>query len=200
MLILAILVSGCIQQPETKSSDKKTEEVKEVSKDVADKETGEKEPVVATMKDCKTSLDCLLEVVDTCGPAKVNYTSPPIDFFGALITTTTKVELKGLKDGKCGYYQEMLDQEIAFSDEYIAMAKDSNLTDSQIQEQLKVANEGAKNLIGISLDCNTDLANVVSLANDWKEGNFQTLEWQSTDCETILPEGFEIPGSEAVPV
>jgi len=130
--------------------------------------------------------DCFIEASENCELSKLLSTGT-LELFRVIITGTTRMELKGIEDGKCIYYQITESYSIKYSDELIQSLLDSDLTQAEIDEQEQIANENAQELVGLTQTCKFEQEDLTAMLTRWKQGNASggatcTLNQDEWDC------------------
>ena len=128
------------------------------------------------------NFDCFIDASENCEPAKLLDIST-IKLFGMLITTSINMELKGMENNKCIYYQKTINQTIAFTDEMIQQMLDGGATQEEIDQQEQTANENAKLVWGLEKTCKFNQEDLTILLNNWKEGSSSTEDFDVAECE-----------------
>ena len=168
MLFIAIILSGCTQP--------------EVSKPVDD--TGETTGPI----EFGVTFDNFVEASKNCEPATSEYITPPANFFGTLISMTTFMEIQGMENGKCIYFQRIEDVTIAMSDEFRQQMRDQGNTEEKIEQMIQQQDEQSRNsLIGAEKTCKFDTTDLTAMLENWKAGNLSTSDWGNAECEDYFP-------------
>ena len=135
----------------------------------------------STIKDCGTSIDCLISAANNCDKAKMEFTSN-VDLFGIKQATTSYYELKGIQSNKCLFYFRTDDVNLQFSDSLIKKMKDDGASQSDIDKQLQESQAMATKLEGRDGTCSADSQRLSTVFNQWKEGSFSTSDFDNMDC------------------
>jgi len=119
--------------------------------------------------DCGTDLTCFITTSQSCNPANVSNTAT-VEMFGITQTTTTYLEMKGIKESKCDFYIQTQKINVTFPPE----------TSEETVNQQK---ELFKKLEGRNGTCKFVTADLTAMLSRWKAGNFSTEDWAVADCE-----------------
>lgn len=125
---------------------------------VAPVSVGAKPLTAVGAKDCKASIDCLIEAAVACRPATA-VTTNSLPVFSLIVTTKIAHEIKGLTDGSCAYQAKTVDLQYATTD--------TSAAGRQAVEQAKQYGSGA---IGTVQSCNLSAKELVKRLNNLKKG------------------------------
>ncbi len=134
-----------------------------------------------SVADCGTDFDCFINASLNCSLANVNYTSNN-NLEGIIFTSTTLMELKGIQETKCVYYQKTESNSAEFSNESVQELLDANLTQENINQQKQIINESAQEIVGLEKICKFNTENLIAMLQRWKQGNFSTDDWDVAEC------------------
>lgn len=134
------------------------------------------------MQEGVENFDCFIEASEDCDPAKLSYTAS-VELFGMMSTATTHMELKGMEDDKCIYYQRTESSSVEFTDELVQQMLDSGLTQEEIDQQEQISNEAAQETAGMEKTCKFDTDDLTDILERWKQGSFSTEDWDVAECE-----------------
>ncbi len=137
--------------------------------------------------DCGTNFNCFIEASEDCNKAEVEYTTS-VELFGSIITPTTYMEIIEQTGSFCNYQQETIGYEIEYTDSTVQSLLDSNMTQTEIDQQLQEANENAQEeVIGRKVICENIFSpsELAAMFNDWNVGTMSTSDLE--DCDMIIP-------------
>ena len=140
-----------------------------------------KSPVICNDGD----LPCLIKAAKICAPARLK-NKLTVDLFGVLQTGTSQLEIKGLHNGKCIFYEKTLKNNLKFSPKFIRDAKAKGTTDKELQTQLKQSNELAGATEGRDGTCQLKSKDLVVILSRWRQGSFSTEDLNSAQCSGSL--------------
>jgi hypothetical protein len=130
---------------------------------------------------CEEDWDCFISAVENC--TRANMTQEiSIDFFGLVSYSRNLMELKGLENEKCVYYQRVLKANISYSQELIDILRGNNLTDVEIQQSEQEANLEAQKTIGLEQTCYFTAEDLISILQKLEQGNFSSSDFDDGDC------------------
>ncbi|MCW8965384.1 MAG: hypothetical protein OQK82_01660 [Candidatus Pacearchaeota archaeon] len=117
------------------------------------------------------SFDCLIEVAESCGYAKM-YTSNEVNFLGIIVSSTEYIELKGEENEKCIFYQRMEDNgnKLSFDTKELMLRK--GISQEEINKKEEEFNDAALETIGMFYTCKFDREELVLMLKRWKQGIF----------------------------
>ncbi|MEX0920274.1 MAG: hypothetical protein WDZ69_01685 [Candidatus Pacearchaeota archaeon] len=130
--------------------------------------------------------DCLIENSKNCNLAKATLNST-INFFGAIITTTSSYEIKESEIGVCELYTINKYQTIGYDEEIVEQKLEEGMTDEEIEQEIKDVNEEVSEFEKTGSVCRfeptSDLTEYLTLLD---EGVFDF-----SISGGLTPEGFE---------
>ena len=138
------------------------------------------EPSPVGPKDCGTDFDCFITLAASCEPASVSWINP-LDFFGAITTTTLYQELRGYEDDRCVYYLRTDMVEVSYSDEMKQQMLDNGSTEEQIEEQRSLTEDAAQQA-GYDDTCLFTTNDLVALLTRWQQGTFSMDDYDVAEC------------------
>lgn len=171
---LLVLFAGCITVQE-----EVVEEVTEEPKEIGG--------------DCGTDMDCFIEAAENCTEASMVRIAS-VETFGMITTAKNLMEIQGMENGKCVYYQKTLESSVSFSEEMLESAQAANATQEQIDAQLAQANEMAQSTVGFEVTCEFEAVELSSMLKRWKEGTASSKDLAG--CEYTVPETASSPEAE----
>jgi hypothetical protein len=147
--------------------------------------------------DCQTDLGCLAEASKECKPSKAT-TSTTEEFMGALVTSTSYLEIKGEEAGKCMLYVRAEDESVKLGDSLVVAALAKGTSMEEIRNQEAEATKQAKLAVGLGGTCAFNTASLTSMLNRWKAGAHSTNDYAGADCNgAIFEEASFSPSATA---
>ncbi len=143
--------------------------------------------------DCQHNLDCFIQAAQQCQVSSVTFVFP-LDFMGALITSTTALNIEGPDMGQCVFHITTERVDVSYSDDIIQQMKDNGMSDDDIEVQRQMM-EDASMQTGYDDTCRGSEDDLVSLLTNWQAGNISTDDWLPFSCEGKVFSGeiAEIP-------
>ncbi|MBW2990998.1 hypothetical protein KY348_04815 [Candidatus Woesearchaeota archaeon] len=132
--------------------------------------------------DCRKDFDCFIEASENCELAEVTHIAS-IDFLGVTTTSTTLMEIQGMDEDKCVYYQKTKSISVEFSEELKQQMRDGGATEEEINQAEQDANENAQQAVGERKTCKFDTSDLTALLEEWDAGNFSTEDFDVAECE-----------------
>jgi len=132
--------------------------------------------------DCGASMNCLIEKSNSCALSKATV-SQPVNFFGAIINTTSYFQINGTDQGKCLFYIKTLNISLRYDDQTVQQLLKSGVTMAQIRETEKNASENAEKS-GVLMDdvCRFEQKDLTNLLTRWAVGNFSSNDYKNAEC------------------
>ncbi len=84
------------------------------------------------------------------------------------------MELKGVSQGKCVYYQRVLNSSVSYSQEFRDSLNETGLNETQIDEAEELSNNASKMTIGMEYTCRIYVSNLTDMLEEWSGGNFSS--------------------------
>jgi len=159
------------------------------------------EPAAEGPIDCGRDFDCFVDAAKDCTPAKVERT---VNFtiFGMITFGDVSMEIRGMENGSCVFYQVVTDQSVVLSEEMKQMMRDDGATEEEIAETEQKASTSAKKGIGTETLCKTSAEDLHDVMVFWNEGKFSSDDFREGECVYTYPpqltEGMEQPETEEV--
>lgn len=151
-----------------------------------------------------TDMDCFIGAGEKCSPAVMNY-SASVDVLGVVSTAKTFMEIRGLEDGKCVYYQRTDGIDAEFSEEFKGTLRYSGKSESEIADMEAAAAVEAQKAVGTVATCKMETSKLAEILKKWKSGPYSTKDLGAEECVINYPPGFggeeppeEIPGEEEI--
>ena len=105
-----------------------------------------------TAIDCGSNFDCFINASSRCRRSTLLF-SNSIDLFGMNISATNRYDVLGEENNSCVLEVTTINETISFTQEAIASMKSRGMTDEQIEEQLKLANNQTSMVRGMKTTC-----------------------------------------------
>ena len=129
-----------------------------------------------SIKDCKTNMSCFIEASGLCTPANLTNTVN-VDLLGAITTTKTYYEIKGLENTRCLLFLRVENASVILSEgtDFIAAAQ---------------AQDDANAQIGKYGLCKYNISDLTATLMNWNAGNYDSgeincsLSQNETTCTT----------------
>lgn len=159
-------------------------------------------PVISAPVSCGTDFDCVITAVSSGGQAFGRVTPPSMDLFGMMVTTTSNLDVGKQVSGGTQFISETVAQSVALSADMRAAVLSGGGTEADIAAQEAEANEAAKAVIGIRVECVfTDRQDVVDILEAMQRGDADTDMLSAGSCDTTIPEPEpEPPPTPIIPI
>ena len=96
------------------------------------------------------------------------------------------------ENGKCYFSLKVNNVDYEYSQELIAMMKEQDASDSEIERNLEITKKDSVNLHGKEGECLGEKSAVEGLLKKWDKGSFASSDWDSLEC---VGEFFDNVGS-----
>ena len=103
--------------------------------------------------------------------------------FGVNIFKNTSIEIRGFEEGKCVYYQKIIQWTMEYGDTFV-QSLSADYTADEIAEMEQSANESAQLSVGEQKLCKFEQNDLISLLNNWKQGSFSSSDYDG--CITFF--------------
>jgi len=138
---------------------------------------------------CESTWGCLINASIDCTPANLTY-DIVIPFFGIFESHgTTLVELRGVENSKCIYYERILNSTVQLNQTLIQTLIDQgNVTQEEVDAQTEIMNTDAKRTIGNQYTCKfANFSNLTSMFERWEQGDFSlgfscSISFEESSC------------------
>lgn len=147
-----------------------------VTNTLATTKTATTTPVVE-VADCNDNFDCFINKAQSCSKSLLIYSSKlnltPIA--PMIVSVTTRYEITGMNNGQCAFTMRALKGSVQFTTEGMLELRNQGLSQAEIDEQLRISNEAAKQTTKLTSHCTADsLPHLVTLLKDMKSGKGST--------------------------
>ncbi|MEX2017483.1 MAG: hypothetical protein WD876_03345, partial [Candidatus Pacearchaeota archaeon] len=132
-------------------------------------------------------IDCFIEQIKECNPSNLTHDFG-INLFGWIQNHTYYYEIKGAENDKCRYYTRIENVYGEYDEETRQDFLDSNMTESEIDQQEKEVNDVLKITIGADGSCLVDEPELAEIFTNLKSGSL-SFDTVSSDCEGELYSG-----------
>ena len=148
-------------------------------------EENETEESAALGGECGNDFDCFIEAAESCEEATMTR-EMSVSQFGIITTATNSMEVRGMENGKCVYYQKTIKSEVTFSEEFREQLREGGATQAEIDAQLAQANQSAQTTVGYEVTCKFEPEELAAMLERWKEGEYSMADLAG--CEKEMPE------------
>jgi hypothetical protein len=135
-----------------------------------------------------SSFECFINASENCNQAEFLLTNT-LNLFGVITTATGRLELRGMENGKCLFYQKTNSISMIFSNETVQQMLTLGTNQSEINRLQEEMNTMAQQeMIGFEQTCKFDTTELHSMLAKWKVGNYhggascQLLANQTANC------------------
>ncbi len=132
--------------------------------------------------DCGSDMRCLINSSETCAPAKAEVTTA-VDFFGAIINTTSLYEINGTEEGRCVFHIKTENLSFHYDQNMTQKMLASNKTIDQIHQSEQ--NQTAQMLSSSPMyddTCRFDQGDLTAMLQRWADGNFSSGDYSGAEC------------------
>lgn len=139
--------------------------------------------------ECGKDFECFLAASETCIPATMTY---DINFslFGVITTAEVDMEIKGMENGSCVFYNINKAQHASLSTQLKESLFASGLTVEEIEEMENEAEENAALGVGTETLCRTTPEKLHAVLQSWKD-EVSNVEFGEGECVTSYPPALE---------
>src|SRR3989344_339881 len=139
------------------------------------------EPVSSSLIDCVKDFECFVEVSIGCQKSKVSRDVILFDS-GSISVLDIDMELKGLKNGKCNYYHDVVSLDVNLNAESIALLESQGLSESEIEAQRALAEKSVGESIGLEINCDFPNDELTAMLERWDFGQVDDGDWDVATC------------------
>ncbi|MFC1755424.1 hypothetical protein ACFL96_18885 [Thermoproteota archaeon] len=127
--------------------------------------------------DCEEKFNCFIAYAINCQPSHVLHTTQA-NKSGMTTTTTTHMEIRGIKLGQCIYFERAEAISVAFTEQTRTNLLAQGMSEDDIDAQEANTNQSTQGLVGIEFNCEFETDDMVDMLERWKQGNVQESDLQ----------------------
>jgi len=143
--------------------------------------------------DCEDDLSCLATAAKDCSPATL-IQFDVLDILDITQRVTSFEEIKGMENGKCVFYFETVDTNVAPNEQSVKstqdMVENGEMTQEEFDKTMKELEERAAGLNmtydaieGAGNTCKVDTSELTEILKRWENKEFSANDWDNAECE-----------------
>lgn len=146
-------------------------------------------PTVVVGGECGEDMDCFLAASENCTPANMTY-SVEFSLFGVITTAEVDMEIRGMENGSCVFYNINTAQHASLSPQLKESLLSSGMSAEEIEETEKEAEANAALGVGTETLCRTTPQTLHAVLKSWKD-EVSDVDFAQGECVTTYPAALE---------